>query len=157
MGSIKRSVEPLSPQSSSVDSGKADGGITVYSVPHCSIVTPIAFRQPRVASMSSEVLFILITLLSFARAAQMSIRCATDLEAGASISPLRTEGLILMFRRNRIFRKEVFSVMDLYFNMFKIKYSKLDELLSDVKFIVDVFLSIFISKYNIYFKLITIW
>ena len=39
-----------------------------------------------------------------------------------------------MFRRNRIFRKEVFSILDLYFNMFKIKYSKLDELLSNIRF-----------------------
>ena len=39
-----------------------------------------------------------------------------------------------MFKRIRIFRKEVCSVLDLYFNMFKIKYSKLDELLINIPF-----------------------
>jgi len=39
-----------------------------------------------------------------------------------------------MFRKCTIFRKEVFVIQELYFNMFKIKYSKLDELLKDFTF-----------------------
>jgi hypothetical protein len=39
-----------------------------------------------------------------------------------------------MFRKSNIFRKEVFNVTELHFNMFKIKYSKLDELLKDFTF-----------------------
>ena len=39
-----------------------------------------------------------------------------------------------MRRKSRIFRKEVFNVTELHFNMFKIKYSKLEELLEDFTF-----------------------
>lgn len=39
-----------------------------------------------------------------------------------------------MIRHKRVFRKEVYSILDLYFNMFKIKYSKMDELLSNIEF-----------------------
>ena len=39
-----------------------------------------------------------------------------------------------MFRKCMIFRREVFVIQELYFNMFKIKYSKLDELLQEFEF-----------------------
>lgn len=58
-----------------------------------------------------------------------------------------------MFRRNRIFRKEVFSILDLYFNMFKIKYSKLDELLANVNFIDGEEVYIYINLESILKKL----
>jgi hypothetical protein len=58
-----------------------------------------------------------------------------------------------MFRKSRIFRKEVFSVLDLYFNMFKIKYSKLDELLQDFTFEKGEEIYIYISLESILKKL----
>jgi hypothetical protein len=58
-----------------------------------------------------------------------------------------------MFKKCRIFRKEVFSVLDLYFNMFKIKYSKLDELLEDFTFSKGEEIYIYISLESILKKL----
>jgi hypothetical protein len=58
-----------------------------------------------------------------------------------------------MFKKCRIFRKEVFSVLDLYFNMFKIKYSKLDELLEDFTFSKGEEVYIYISLESILKKL----
>ena len=58
-----------------------------------------------------------------------------------------------MFKKCRIFRKEVFSVLDLYFNMFKIKYSKLDELLEDFTFNKGEEIYIYISLESILKKL----
>ena len=59
-----------------------------------------------------------------------------------------------MFRRVRIFRKEVFSIQDLYFNMFKIKYTKLDELLVNIPFEKGEEITIFINLESILKKII---
>lgn len=58
-----------------------------------------------------------------------------------------------MFKRIRIFRKEVCSVLDLYFNMFKIKYSKLDELLVNIPFDKGEEIIIFINLESILKKI----
>ena len=58
-----------------------------------------------------------------------------------------------MFRRVKIFRKEVFSILDLYFNMFKIKYTKLDELLVNIPFEKGEEITIFINLESILKKM----
>ena len=58
-----------------------------------------------------------------------------------------------MFRRSKIFRKEVFSILDLYFNMFKIKYVKLDELLKDTVFLEGEEIYIYINLESILKKI----
>lgn len=59
----------------------------------------------------------------------------------------------MSIRNKRVFRKEVYSILDLYFNMFKIKYSKLDELLSNVEFEKGEEITIFINIESILKKI----
>jgi hypothetical protein len=63
------------------------------------------------------------------------------------------EGLIYLRRKSMLFRKEVFNVTELHFNMFKIKYSKLEELLEDFTFTKGEEVYIYINLESILKKL----
>lgn len=60
-----------------------------------------------------------------------------------------------MLRKTKLFRKEVYSVLQLYFNMFKIKYSKLDELLVNIPFIKGEEVIVYINIESILKKLVS--
>ena len=93
-GSRKRSVEPLSPQKRSACAGISPAMGTMRNVPAPSSVmsAPSARRQRAVAAMSAETPSHRSATGCAPSAAQMSRRCACDLEAGMRTLPVRGPG-----------------------------------------------------------------
>ena len=109
-GSIKRSVEPLSPQSS-VPPARALSrpnstlfmvGWTWKPSSTVSMRAPSAVRQRTVASISAQVVLQATCVSPLASAAQMMRRCAIDLDAMAGTVPLSGEGVMRANMRMRL-------------------------------------------------------
>ena len=109
-GSIKRSVDPLSPQSS-VPPARALSrpnstlfmvGWTWKPSSTVSMRAPRAVRQRTVASMSAQVVLQVTCVSPLASAAQMMRRCAIDLDAMAGTVPLSGDGVMRASMRKRL-------------------------------------------------------
>ena len=109
-GSIKRSVDPLSPQSS-VPPARALSrpnstlfmvGWTWKPSSTVSMRAPSAVRQRTVASMSAQVVLQVTCVSPLASAAQMMRRCAIDLDAMAGTVPLSGDGVMRASMRKRL-------------------------------------------------------
>ena len=109
-GSIKRSVEPLSPQSS-VPPARALSrpnstlfmvGWTWKPSSTVSMRAPRAVRQRTVASISAQVVLQVTCVSPLASAAQMMRRCAIDLDAMAGTVPLSGDGVMRASMRKRL-------------------------------------------------------
>ena len=106
-GSMKRSVEPDSPQSRVAPararkmpcSRLLSTGWISKPPSMGSILAPIAVRQRMVASISAHVVSQATRVTPFARAAAMMMRCAIDLDEMAGTVPERGLGLILASMR----------------------------------------------------------
>ena len=109
-GSIKRSVEPLSPQSSVPPASALSRpnsilfivGWTWKPSSTVSMRAPSAVRQRTVASISAQVVLQVTCVSPLARAAQMIRRCAIDLDAMAGTVPLSGDGVMRASMRRRL-------------------------------------------------------
>ena len=109
-GSIKRRVEPLSPQSSVPPASALSRpnsilfivGWTWKPSSTVSMRAPSAVRQRTVASISAQVVLQVTCVSPLARAAQMIRRCAIDLDAMAGTVPLSGDGVMRASMRRRL-------------------------------------------------------
>ena len=91
-GSRNRSVDPLSPQGSTASPSAVRIGRTLMPSSPRVISLPMARRQAMVASMSREIPRHFSTVSRPPAAAQISSRCARDLDAGTAARPVRGPG-----------------------------------------------------------------
>ena len=92
-GSMNRSVDPDSRQSSTgACAASRENGSTSKPSDVRAILAPSASRHPIVASISSDDPGQTIRVEESARAAQMSARCASDLEGMARMVPVSCRG-----------------------------------------------------------------
>ena len=109
-GSIKRSVEPLSPQSSVPPASALSRpnsilfmvGWTWKPSSTVSMRAPSDVRQRTVASISAQVVLQVTCVSPLASAAQIIKRCAIDLDAMAGTVPLSGEGVMRASMRMRL-------------------------------------------------------
>ena len=88
MGTKKRSVEPLSPQSrEGIRRGLCAQPVTVSRSPSSFSSAPRAVRHREVAAISAESIKPDRTVVAWVSPAQIMRRCASDLEAGAASTP----------------------------------------------------------------------
>ena len=110
-GSIKRSVDPLSPQSQTAAPPSRSPLFTVIYSPHTSISAPSARRQRIVASISSETAAHRIRVCSSDAAAHISSLCTADFDGGAATVPPKHFGFnVTVFSEAKLFTSLYFSI-----------------------------------------------